>query len=170
MSGPTPAPAGIRVEPVPAADRAAVAAIIASLWHGEDVVVHDDVFRLADLPTLVAREDGKIVGAATYRLAGDRAELVSLNSLRPGAGIGSALVAAAEAVAADAGCALVELTTTNDNVDALGFYQRRGYRMVAIDRGAVDRARRLKPEIPETGLHGLPLRDEIRLEKPLTVR
>ncbi len=170
MSGPTTTADAIKVEPVVTTDRATVAALLADLWHDEIVVVHDDVYRLADLPAFVAREGDGIVGAATYRLADDRAELVSLNSLRPGAGIGSALLVAVENAAADAGCALVELTTTNDNVDALGFYQRRGYRMVAIDRGAVDRARRLKPTIPRIGLHGLPLRDEIRLEKPLAVR
>ena len=170
MSGPTTTTGSVRGGPVGAAERDAVAALLADLWFDDIVVVHDDIYRLADLPTLVARDGDVIVGAATYRLTGDRAELVSLNSLRPGAGIGSALLAAVEQAAVDAGYALVELTTTNDNVDALGFYQRRGYRMVAIDRGAVDRARRLKPAIPETGLHGLPLRDEIRLEKILPVR
>lgn len=159
-----------RIEPIAAGERDRVVALLAGLWGDEIVVVHDNIYRFADLPTFVARDGDAIVGAATYRLAGDRAELVSLDSLRTGAGIGTALLAAVESVAAEAGCTLIELTTTNDNVDALGFYQRRGYRMVAIDRGAVDRARRVKPAIPLTGRHGLPLRDEIRLEKPLASR
>jgi hypothetical protein len=59
----------------------------------------------------------------------------------------------------------VWVVTTNDNVDALRFYQRRGYRLASVDAGAVDRARAaLKPAIPEVGAHGIPLRDELELE------
>ena len=60
------------------------------------------------------------------------------------------------------------LITTNDNLDALRFYQRRGFRITAIHAGAVDDSRaRLKPEIPEAGDHGIPLRDELELELTL---
>ena len=56
--------------------------------------------------------------------------------------------------------------TTNDNIDALRFYQRRGFCLVRVYRGAVDRSRAsLKPEIPAVGAYGIPLRDEIELEK-----
>jgi hypothetical protein len=58
--------------------------------------------------------------------------------------------------------------TTNDNVDALRFYQRRGFRLAALHQGAVDDSRaRLKPEIPEIGEHRIPLRDELDLELEL---
>jgi ribosomal protein S18 acetylase RimI-like enzyme len=59
------------------------------------------------------------------------------------------------------------LVTTNDNVDAIRFYQRRGYRIASIDRGAVDRARSIKPSIPLIGFHGIPIRDELTLVKDL---
>ena len=55
------------------------------------------------------------------------------------------------------------LTTTNDNIDALRFYQRRGFRMSALRPGVIDRSRLHKPEIPRTGDYGIPLRDEIDL-------
>jgi Acetyltransferase (GNAT) family len=68
--------------------------------------------------------------------------------------------------AARHGCARLWLVTTNDNVDALRFYQRHGFRLAAVHRGAVDDSRgRLKPEIPVVGAYGMPLRDEIELEK-----
>jgi ribosomal protein S18 acetylase RimI-like enzyme len=61
------------------------------------------------------------------------------------------------------------VVTTNDNVEALRFYQRRGFRLVLIRAGAVDRSReRLKPEIPKTGAYDIPLRDEVELEMTLT--
>jgi hypothetical protein len=50
-----------------------------------------------------------------------------------------------------------------DNLDALRFYQRRGFRMAALRSCAVERARKLKPSIPEFGAYGLPMRDEIDL-------
>lgn len=79
------------------------------------------------------------------------------------AGTGTALV---EAVAGDAGARRLRLVTTNDN--ALRFYQRRGFRLAELHVGAVDEARRLKPTIPTIGDHGIPLRDELVLERPLT--
>ena len=65
------------------------------------------------------------------------------------------------------GCRELLLTTTNDNVDALRFYQRRGFRLAELRPGAVDRARQLKPQIPTAGDYGIPLRDEIDLTRPV---
>jgi hypothetical protein len=71
-------------------------------------------------------------------------------------------------IARRAGCSRFWLITTNDNVDALRFYQRRGFRLAALHSGAVDDSRaRLKPEIPEVGDHGIPIRDEIELEQEI---
>ena len=77
------------------------------------------------------------------------------------------LVAEAARLAAEMGCSRW-VVTTNDNVDALRFYQRRGFRLVAVRCGAVDDSRRtLKPSIPLAGDYGIPLRDEIELAQPL---
>ena len=54
--------------------------------------------------------------------------------------------------------------TTNDNLPALGLYQRHGFRLVALHPGAVDRARLVKPSIPALGHPGIPMRDELVLE------
>jgi RimJ/RimL family protein N-acetyltransferase len=78
----------------------------------------------------------------------------------------SALVETVERLAADSGCDRLWLITTNDNTDALRFYQRRGFRLAALHRGAVDDSRsRLKPDIPRIGDHGIDLRDELELDK-----
>ena len=64
-----------------------------------------------------------------------------------------------------AGCDRLRVVTTDDNVDALRFYQRRGFRLAELRPGAVAEARQsLKPEIPLTGAYGIELRDEIELE------
>jgi RimJ/RimL family protein N-acetyltransferase len=66
--------------------------------------------------------------------------------------------------AKEAGASRVWLITTNDNTDALRFYQKAGFRIVAVHQDAVALARRIKPEIPIMGENGIPIRDEIELE------
>jgi ribosomal protein S18 acetylase RimI-like enzyme len=133
-------------------------------WHAESVVAHDEVMYPARHPGFVALRDGEIVGHISYRGDGDRCEIVSINAQPQHAGIGSRLMEAAVAAARDEGYKVVWLTTTNDNLDALRFYQRRGFRISAIRRGAVDRAREtLKPKIPVIGSYGIKMSDELDL-------
>ena len=93
-------------------------------------------------------------------------EILTLHAGDQWHGAGTALIGAAGQLARRQGCARLSVITTNDNVDALRFYQRRGFCLVAVHRGAVDRSRAsLKPEIPAVGAYGIPLRDEIELER-----
>jgi ribosomal protein S18 acetylase RimI-like enzyme len=72
------------------------------------------------------------------------------------------------ALAAGRGCRRLWLVTTNDNLHALGFYQRRGLRLCALHAGALERDRALKPELPEVNRdNGIPMRDLLELELPL---
>jgi ribosomal protein S18 acetylase RimI-like enzyme len=118
----------------------------------------------SSLPAFVAVQGGEIVGLATFHVEGDECEIVSLDSLREGRGIGSALVAAVRQDATRHGCRRLWLITTNDNLEAIRFYQRRGMRLVAVHPGAVDEARRLKPSIPLIGAHGIAIHDELEFE------
>jgi ribosomal protein S18 acetylase RimI-like enzyme len=81
------------------------------------------------------------------------------------AGVGTLLLEAAVGEARRHGCREIRLTTTNDNLDALRFYQRRGMRLAALRPGAIDRSRLDKPDIPRIGDYGIPLRDEIELSR-----
>jgi ribosomal protein S18 acetylase RimI-like enzyme len=87
-----------------------------------------------------------------------------MKSLAEGIGVGSALVNAVKTIAASAKCRRLWLVTTNDNTYALRFYQKRGFQIVAAHRNALERSRKLKPEIPLEGVDGIPIRDEIELE------
>lgn len=159
---------GIQVRPAQPGDLADVATLHRREWGGPYVVVHDTRYDLRELPTLVAVDGaGDLAGALVHRLGDDGLEVVSLAATRPGAGAGSALLTAVEAVASAAGAERLWLVTTNDNLSALRFYQRRGLRLVAVDAGAVDRARALKPAIPWIGEDDIPLHDELRLERRL---
>ena len=131
---------------------------------GSEVVVANGKARDASrLEGFVAELEGEPAGVATYETRGAECELVTLDSFREGAGVGSALLAAVANAAWKQGCRKLSVVTTNDNVRALGFYQRRGFVLVALRRGAVEKSRRLKPEIPELGFFDIPIRDELEL-------
>jgi GNAT superfamily N-acetyltransferase len=153
----------VRVRAVHERDRPMLTWLVAQLWGSEVVAVHGDEFRPAELGGFIAERASRIVGLVTYDVAGDTLEVVTLNALERRAGIGTLLMEAAVNKARRCGCSEVRLTTTNDNVDALRFYQRRGLRLAELRPGAVDRSRRDKPEIPRTGDYGIPLHDEIDL-------
>jgi hypothetical protein len=100
----------------------------------------------------------------TYRVDREGLEVVTIDALRIRAGIGAALLSRATQIARDTGTTRVWLITTNDNLRAIRFYERRGFRIIAVHRGAVDRARMLKPSIPLVAENGIELHDELELE------
>ncbi len=133
-------------------------------WGNDFVVAHGVIYRPENLDGFIALKDEQWVGLITYcRLPGE-CEVVSLDSLREGQGIGTRLIEKVVAEARQAGCKRVFLITTNDNLEALGFYQKRGFQLVRVNRGAIHESRKIKPGISLIGEHGIPLRDEIELE------
>jgi GNAT superfamily N-acetyltransferase len=121
-------------------------------------------------PAMTASQDDELAGVLSYEVRSVECEIVTLYVTQRWAGVGSALVRAVADVATAAGCRRCWVVTTNDNVDALRFYQRRGFHLTTIRCGAVDEARRfLKPGIPLTGEYGIPLRDELELARDLVL-
>jgi len=133
------------------------------------MVTRGRLFDVSGLPGFVALRNADWLGYATYQIDGDELEIAMLQSIIPGAGAGSALIAACIALARSQRLAHVWLVTTNDNLDALRFYQHRGFRLAALRPDAVTRAREsLKTEIGLIGESGIPIRDEIELYLPPT--
>ncbi|MBE3560392.1 MAG: GNAT family N-acetyltransferase [Ktedonobacteraceae bacterium] len=145
-----------------------IASFAGQRWGAPVIVAHGCVYDLTALPGFAAFDGQGYVGLITYSIQGPACEIVSLDSVYEKRGIGTALIEAVKAVARRAGCQRLWLVTTNDNLNALRFYQKRGFKLVAIYRDAVEQARKLKPQIPLVGEHGIPVRDEIELELPLT--
>ncbi len=153
-------------------DKTQVSRFIAERWGASTVVAHGSIYRPSDLPGFIAFHTGaedNWLGLTTYNIHDNQCEIVTIDSLSPTTGVGTALLSAVKQVAIKAGCNRLWLITTNDNLDALRFYQRRGFVLVMVHRNAVTRSRKLKPEIPEVGAYGIPLRDEIELEMVLPV-
>jgi len=133
-------------------------------WGGDFMVVHGVVFRPDNLSGFIALNGVEWVGAVTYTFTDDECEMISLDSLRENEGIGTSLVNAVIEEARQLGCRRVFLSTTNDNLRALGFHQKRGFRLCVLRPGAVDETRKLKPGVPLIGENNIPLHDEIELE------
>ncbi len=137
-------------------------------WGSEIAVAHGAVYRPAELPGFAAVDGDEWLGLLTYHMDGDACEIVTIDSLLPNAGIGTALIEAVRQAAQQAGCRRLWLITTNDNTAALRFYQKRGFVLAALYPNAMTRSRQLKPAIPLSGDDGIPIRDEIELEMPLS--
>lgn len=109
-------------------------------------------------------EDGRKIGLVTYEVKGDQCEIVTLDAFEQFRGVGTSLIEAVISAAKDSAARRIWLITTNDNLDAIRFYQRRGFTIAAVHANAIARSREIKPSIPEIGHHGIPLRDEIEFE------
>lgn len=136
-------------------------------WGSTRVVSRGVIHDVPQLPGFMAWRSGVRAGLLTYQIVEKEFEIVTLDSVEEKAGIGTTLVLKAVDFARKSSCKRVWLITTNDNLPALGFYQKRGFHLVKIHCNALENSRLLKPEIPQTGLFGIPLRDEIELEIPL---
>ena len=128
---------------------------------GEDGPIH---FDLSGLPALIAVSGGERVGALAWVPRRGAIEVASIAAETEGQGIGAALLRRLAEDCARDGFGMIRLTTTNDNLRALLFYQRCGFRITAIYPGGVDMARELKPGIPLEGANGLKMHDAIELK------
>ncbi|MFJ6268035.1 GNAT family N-acetyltransferase [Lysinibacillus xylanilyticus] len=135
-------------------------------WGTTEMVISSGIYDCSKLDGFAYVDDqNSILGLITYIIRAEECEMISLDSIVEGKGIGSLLVQAVEQHAFEQGCTIITLITTNDNLHALKFYQKRGYLLVEIIQNAVEQARAYKPEIPLIGNDGIPIRDEIRLAK-----
>lgn len=161
-------PQNMHVRPIKAEDRFWVRAFIQHEWGSEIVVAHGTAYQPHKLPGFVATSGNEYQGLLTYHIDGQACEIVTVNSRVSNRGIGSALLKAVKQLAHHHKCRRLWLVTTNDNLNALRFYQKKGFELVKIHRHAVKESRKIKPQIPSIGCDGIPIRDEIELEQILS--
>ncbi|MEB7066448.1 GNAT family N-acetyltransferase [Mammaliicoccus sciuri] len=134
-------------------------------WGDDEMVVSSGTYQLSDLPGFVAYDETEIIGVITYIIRNDQIEIISLDSFRENVGIGSQLLKKLEEISEEKEITNISVITTNDNLNALKFYQKRGYSIAKVIPNAVEKARKQKPSIPQFAENGIPIRDEIVLEK-----
>lgn len=147
----------------------AVSQFFTTHWGSPVMVNSNGTFQCDELEGYaVLDENREITGLITFIINGTECEIISLDSIIENNGIGSALLKEVERASEREQCEQVKLITTNDNVRAIGFYQKRGYVLAGLFVNAVEKARKIKPGIPFTADNGIPIRDEILLVKRLT--
>jgi len=133
-------------------------------WGSDFIVSRGKIHRPENLEGFIIEENGEKLGLATVNIENNEMEFVTLDSLKPGRGIGTMLVNEVVNMAKERNVKRLWLITTNDNLNALKFYQKNNFRLVKVYAGAIAESRKIKPQIPEIGEDGIPIRDEIELE------
>lgn len=146
------------------ADREWKLATLEAGWGSTHVARLGELIDAGALPGFVAEHDGERVGLCTYAMRADGLEVVTIQALNEGEGIGRALMDRLRTLALGSGAPRLWLMTTNDNVRAFAFYQRWGMDLVRLIHDGVQVSRRVKPSIPTEGGHGIALRHELEFE------
>ena len=136
-------------------------------WHTDFIISGKEKLYGKDLPGFTVFENNKIIGLLTYHVKNNECEIVTLNSLKENVGIGTSLVKSMIKKFKNTGILRIWLTTTNDNTDAMRFYQKKGFVFKKINTNTIQKSRDLGEAIPAIGHFGIPIKDEIEFEYPL---
>ncbi len=138
--------------------------ILLDEWHCPPSVSKGKVIDTTNLSGFICLENDKIVGVVTYDISEYECEIVTLNSFVENKGIGTALINNVINVAKAQNCKRLWLITTNDDISAIRFYQKKNFDLIAIHINSMDISRKLKPSIPLIGRDNIPIKHEIEFE------
>jgi GNAT superfamily N-acetyltransferase len=158
----------MNLRPITPEDREWIAEMIGTAFGSVRLISNEHLIEDASLLDGFAAEiDARPIGCALINDVDGDTELVALVTVYRGAGVGAALLDAVVERGRRDGWKRLWLVTSNDNTDAMRVYQRAGWDWTEFRRDAITRARATRPEIPELGNHGIPVRHEIHFEAPL---
>ena len=149
-------------------NRSIAAEYITKYWKTVNMVLHRKMTNVSLHEGVMAMQNGEPIGVCMYTVDGDQCEITLLDAgIHKGKGIGTELVECVKRTAREKGCRRLYLVTTNDNIEAILFYQRRGFDLVHVHYNEMDEVRKIKPMVPLTGSHGVPLKHDIEFSMEL---
>ena len=151
----------------PITDRAFLEELLRLRWSGGSLLLRGRMIAPCDVEAIAAYDRERLAGVATWRREGEALYLLTMNNITDQRGVGVALLDATMKLAREQGAPLIRVIVSNDNLGAFGFYQRRGFRIIAVYPGAIDTIRASFPHVPKMGHNRIPMRDEIELEREL---
>ncbi|MEP0232590.1 GNAT family N-acetyltransferase [Roseibium sp.] len=157
----------VEIRPIEDEDHESVRGLLTDRWTSPDIMLDDQMVDASRLPGFVATAGEEMAGLVTVIKRPEEWEILTLDSLSRWAGTGTLLLDAVVKDARDSGIKRLTVRTSNDNLDAFRFYQRRGFRLERIAQGVIDREREQKPEIPTRGDYGIPIHDEVLFARAL---
>jgi len=144
-------------------DKGLVEKIINKRWCGSFIVRKGEKVYPAELDGFIVYDNEEIIGLVTYKIEHKKLEITSIDSLIEHRGIGSLMIQSLIEHAHIEGISNLWLVTTNDNLKAISFYRKHGFKIAVIHEGAVSKSRLLKPSIPLRGYNDSPIKDEIEM-------
>ena len=145
-------------------DKRLISNFISDSWGSSLRVSRGNILDTTNLPGFICKKNDQIIGLVTYHIENNDCEIVTLNSVVQNKGLGTKLLNKVIEMAKDNNCKRIWLITTNDNTNAIRFYQKREFEWVGFYKDAIIESRRLKPEIPEYGDDNIPIKHEIEFE------
>ena len=145
-------------------DKFSIASFIANRWGSTMSVSRGRILDTLSLHGFIYIKNKRVIGLVTYNIEKENCEIVTLNSLHNNRGLATQLIRKVIERAKENGCNRVWLITTNDNTNAIRFYQKRGFEWIGFYKDSMNESRNLKPEIPKFGDNGIPIRHEIEFE------
>ncbi|MBG6164769.1 GNAT superfamily N-acetyltransferase [Labrenzia sp. EL_195] len=136
-------------------------------WAGPEMLLDGENVDASRLPGFVAYDGNDLVGLVTLIKRENEWEILTLDSINRWGGVGSQLLDAIVTEARAKNMPRLIVRTSNDNLDAFRFYQRRGFRIERVAQGVIDAERQKKPEIPLRGDYGIEIRDEVLFARTL---
>ena len=142
--------------------------LITRSWSSDKILSRGKLYRVNDLDGIITYDNGKIIGMGLYYIKDKHCEIVLLETYKRNEGIGTKIIEKIKEAATAMRCSKIWLVTSNDNIDAIKFYQKRGFYISNFYQNAIEESRKLKPEIPLLGEYGIPIKDEIEFEIKMT--
>jgi N-acetylglutamate synthase-like GNAT family acetyltransferase len=133
-------------------------------WGGLPLVIRGKKYYPSSLDGIIAENEKGIAGFLFYEIREQDCEIIVFEIFDKFKGMGTVILNKLKEIAKSSNCSRIYLMTTNDNLDAFRFYQRRGFNICGIHIDSVKNSRKIKPTIGMVGDHGISVRDEIDLE------
>lgn len=138
--------------------------ILRDEWHCPPSISRGKLIDTTILPGFLFIENEVIKGVITYNIEDEECEIVTINSFEENKGIGTALINEILDIAQRTDCKRLWLITTNDDINAIRFYQKKGFDLKAAHINAMENSRKLKPSIPLIGMDNIPIKHELEFE------
>lgn len=158
----------VRIKKIEDSDRKWLSDVLIKEWGSVDIAVSGTLRNASIMDGFIAEADAEKLGVLTFEIGGNQLEIVTLNSFKERLGVGTKLLQAAVEEARRKNLESVAVTTTNNNLNALSFYQKRSFVISRVRLDAIKNMRKVKPEIPHVDQAGIPIRDEICLVLPIS--
>ncbi len=146
-------------------DKSELLALVLAHWGSHKMMIGLNTYDCAEIDAVgLFSPEGETLGLASWTMRGDAGLLCALHALKPGQGVAIRLLEAVKAAAKARGAVRLRAMVTNDNLPAMGFYQKQGFRFSGLYVEAIDHYRSVIPTIIRTGHQDIPVRDALELE------